>query len=210
MSGSHPDVVIVGGGVIGLSVAYVLAREGIRCTLLERRALGREASWAGAGLIAASTDRRSPHPLEALRSWSARLYPEWSLALREETGIDNGYRVTGGVDVAWTAEEDQALRALAGRWRSDGIAFERLAPGDFDRVEPRLNPLLRVAYFLPDRAQIRNPRHLQARVAAVEARGSRLLTDQAVTGFEVRGSRVTAVNTQDDSITCGAVVLAAG
>src|SRR5215217_2316917 len=151
MSRSNPDVVIVGGGVIGLSVAYVLARDGVACTLLDRRELGREASWAGAGLIAPSAERPSSHPLEALRSWSARLYPAWSAALNEETGIDNGYRVTGGVDVAWTADEDDDLRALAGRWRRDGIAYERLAPADFGRVEPGLNPGLRVAYFLPDR-----------------------------------------------------------
>ena len=68
-----------------------------------------------------------PNPLVALRSWSARLYPEWSAALREETGIDTGYRRTGGVDVAWTDREDEALRAAAGQWRAEGIAYERLA-----------------------------------------------------------------------------------
>src|SRR5262249_35940501 len=146
-----PDVVIIGGGVIGLSIAYVLAREGLAATVLDRRAMGREASWAGAGLLPPNTERLTTHPTVELRSWSGQLYPEWSTALREETGIDNGFRRTGGVDVAWTDQEDHDLRGAAGRWRIERIAYERLEPTDFYRVEPALNPELRVAYFLPDR-----------------------------------------------------------
>ena len=74
MADAH-DVVIVGGGVIGLSIAFALAREGIRPTVLDRRDLGREASWAGAGLIPPVAENRSRQPLVALRSWSAELYP---------------------------------------------------------------------------------------------------------------------------------------
>ena len=142
------DVVIVGGGVIGLSIAYALAREGFRPTVLDRRELGREASWAGAGLIPPIGERAAANPnanpVVALRSWSARLYPDWSAALREETGIDTGYRRTGGVDVAWTDPEDQALRAAAGHWRAEGIAYERLAPatsrGSSRRSTPNSEP----------------------------------------------------------------------
>ena len=50
--------------------------------------------------------------------------------------MDCGYRRTGGVDVAWTDYEERALRATAGRWRAEGIAHERLVPGDYARVEP--------------------------------------------------------------------------
>ncbi|MGZ3303600.1 MAG: FAD-dependent oxidoreductase, partial [Isosphaeraceae bacterium] len=126
------DVVIVGGGVIGLSIAYALARDGITSTVLERRELGREASWAGAGLIAPTSENRSGslHPTVELRSWSAELFPRWSAALREETGIDNGYRRSGGVDVAWTIAEEHELQTTAGRWRVEGIVHERLAASD--------------------------------------------------------------------------------
>src|SRR4051812_10508092 len=110
------DVVIVGGGVIGLSAAYALAREGVRATGLDRGALGRAASWAGAGIISPGWGRPSGHPVAALRPRSARLYPEWPEALREATGLDNGYRPCGGVDVARTPAEDRELRARAGLW----------------------------------------------------------------------------------------------
>ena len=204
------DVVIVGGGVIGLSVAYALAREGIRPTVLDRRELGREASWAGAGLIPPVGDRASKHPMIALRSWSARLYPVWSAALREETGLDNGYRRTGGVDVAWTEDEERELLTTAGRWRVEGIAYERLPPGDTMRVEPALNPELRAVYYLPDRAQVRNPRLLRALMAAVTRRGGRLMPFHVVEGFDIHHGRVTGVRTSAGNLPCGTVVMAAG
>lgn len=206
------DVIIVGGGVVGLAIGYVLAREGVSCLILDRRETGREASWAGAGLLPPIGDSHRPpsHPTLALRAWSARLYPEWSAALLDETGIDNGYRRTGGVDLAWTEAEEHALRTAAGRWRVEGIAYERLAPSDFDRVEPALNPELRLAYFLPDRAQIRNPRHLRALATAFLNRGGRIEPFRAVEGFNVRGNRVTGVRTSGETHQADLVVLAAG
>jgi glycine oxidase len=209
MADAH-DVVIVGGGAIGLSIAFALAREGICATVLDRRDLGREASWAGAGLIPPVGENRSRQPLVALRSWSAELYPAWSAVLAEETGIDIGYRRTGGVDVAWTDLEDQELRATAGRWRAEGIAHERLARGDYSRVEPALNPDLKAVYYLPDRAQVRNPRLLRALMTAICQRGGRLMPWNGVEGFRVKDRRVTAVSTSVGDLPCRTVVVAAG
>jgi glycine oxidase len=206
------DIVIVGGGVIGLSIAYALAREGAASTVLDRRELGREASWAGAGLIPPASE--SPHgslnPAVAFRSWSAELFPRWSEALRAETGIDNGYRPSGGLDVAWTAAEEQLLRSTAGVWRAEGIVHERLAPCDYLKVEPALNPEVRLAYFLPDRAQVRNPRHLRALVTALAQRGVKLAPCQAVERLETRSDRVTAVRTTSGLLACDWVIMAAG
>jgi glycine oxidase len=206
------DAVIVGGGVIGLSIGYALAREGISCTVLDRRELGREASWAGAGLIPPPSEGRPKlaSSILQLRAWSAELYPRWSAALREETGIDNGYRRTGGVDVARTEAEEAALRATAGRWRLEGIVHERLAPGDHVRVEPALNPEIHLVYFLPDRAQVRNPWHLRALATAAAARGARLAPWSPVERIETRGDRVVAVRTAAGEIPCGQLIVAAG
>ena len=198
--------------MIGLSIGYALARSGVACVILDRTELGREASWAGAGMLPPQSEPRPgpPHPSVALRAWSARLYPEWSAALLSETGIDNGYRRTGGVDVAWTEAEEHALRTTAGRWRVEGIAFERLSPGDFGRVEPALNPDLRLVYYLPDRAQVRNPRHLRALAAAYKSRGGAILPNRAVTGFTARGDRVVEVQTEAGAFRADHVIVAAG
>jgi glycine oxidase len=212
MTHSSHDIVIVGGGVIGLSIAYALAREGVGCTVLDRREPGREASWAGAGLLPPPSENPAAplHPTVAFRAWSAELFPRWSDVLREETGIDNGYRRCGGVDVALGEDEEQALRATAGRWRAEGIVHERLAPGDYARVEPALDARARLVYFLPDRAQVRNPWHLRALKAALAMRGVRVEPFQGVSGFDVRGDRILSVRTIAGDIACDQVVLAAG
>lgn len=206
------DVIIVGGGIIGLSAGYALAREGLSCLVLDRREPGHEASWAGAGMLApiGDEDRLPTHPTLALRAWSARLHPQWAEALRSETGIDTGYRRCGGVDAAVTEDEEKALQTAAGRWRVEGIAYERLAPGDFDRVEPALNPELRLVYFLPDRAKLRGPRHNRALAAAITQRGGRIEPFSAVEGFTTRDGRVTEVRTAHETYQAGHVVLAAG
>jgi glycine oxidase len=204
------EVVVVGGGVIGLSIAYCLSREGVKVTVLDRGGLGQGASWAGAGMIPPHVERLKTNPTIELRSWSAMLYPEWSQALLAETGIDNGYRKTGGVDVALDLLEDNELKTSAGRWRNEKIVYERLEPRDFSRVEPALNPELRVAYYLPDRAQIRNPRHLKALVLALEGRGVDLRPGSAVLGFESTGDRVTGIKLEAGTISCGQAIISAG
>jgi glycine oxidase len=206
------DVVIVGGGVIGLSIAYALTREGVACAVIDRRDLGREASWAGAGLLPPQSEggSKSHNPLVRIRAWGADLYPRWSAALREETGIDNGYRHTGGVDVACTEAEEIVLRSTAGRWRAEGIVHERLVPGDYVRVEPALDPEIRLVYFLPDRAQVRNPWHLRALAAAAAARGAKLLPWNPVERIKTRGDRAVAVQTAAGEMGCGHLIVAAG
>lgn len=204
------DVVIVGGGVIGLSIAYRLTSEGVRVVVLDRREMGREASWAGAGLLPANAERIRENPTVELRSWSAVLFAEWSARLREETGIDNGYRRTGGVDVALTEAEAADLHSASGRWKAEGIVFEHLARADHLRVEPGLGPHILSAYFLPDRAQVRNPWHLRALAIAARKRGAELRTHQPALGFETREGRAVAVRVPDGTISCGAVVIAAG
>ena len=204
------DVAVIGGGVIGLSIAYVLAKNGLKATVIDRNDLARGASWAGAGMIPPFTEIRRSSPMVELRSWSATLYREWSAELLEETGIDNGYRRTGGIDVAATAAEVHALKSAAGRWRIEGIAFEPLASADFGRIEPALSRDLVLAYLLPDRAQIRNPRHLKALLASLSRRGVGLEPHRSVVGFDRVGDRITAFRTETETIACSQVVIAAG
>src|SRR5438105_3924430 len=91
-------IVIIGGGVIGLSTAYFLAREGIHVTLIDKGDFGQEASWAGAGILPPENLAHARTPVEVLRAHSAALFPSLSAELRELTGIDNGYLRCGGLE----------------------------------------------------------------------------------------------------------------
>src|SRR5437870_8062989 len=98
------DVLVIGGGVIGLTTAYFLARDGVRVTLVDKGELGREASWAGAGIIPPGNPDRAAHPGDRLRALSARMYPSLSAELRERTGVDNGYVRCGGVEMVGSVD----------------------------------------------------------------------------------------------------------
>ena len=204
------DIIIVGGGVIGLSIADELARAGVGVRVFDRRAPDFAASWAGAGIIAPLAETPSQDASSQLRYRSAARYQDWSLRLLEETGIDNGYRRCGGVDIAATEEEDEALHAMTGRWRKDGVCFERMLPKDFARVEPSLNPNLFSLYFLPERAQVRNPRHLRALRASLRLRGVNVHEDTEVVALRVQEEHIISVITHNDTFWCSNVVVAAG
>src|SRR5262249_8297356 len=119
---THPDVLIIGGGVIGLTTAYFLAREGVRVTVLDKGDLGRESSWAGAGILPASNPRRARSPMGRLRAQSIALFPELSAELRERTGIDNGYARCGGLELRQSSDalEKQRLDHLLREERGEG------------------------------------------------------------------------------------------
>ena len=115
------DCLIVGAGVVGLSLAYELQQHGMQVRVIDRGLAGREASWAGAGILAPANRQTSLHPLDQLRALSHELYPAWSQSLHEETGIDNGYRRCGGIYVARSVGEAASLSGLVGLFREQEI-----------------------------------------------------------------------------------------
>jgi glycine oxidase len=194
------DCWIVGGGVIGLSLAYELSRQGLRVGVVDRGPFGREASWAGAGILPPANPQTAVHPWDRLRARSHELYPLWSQALRDETGIDNGYRRCGGIYLARSSADAAVLAGLATDFRARQISFQPLDAERLAECEPALTPLmadgtLKAAYFAPDEAQLRNPRHLQALAAACRARGVELLEGVEVLGFQRVVHRLTAALT---------------
>jgi glycine oxidase len=204
--GRRPDFVILGGGIIGLTTAYYLARQHASVFVLDQGDLGREASWAGAGMIpAAPSPERARTPLQRLLTLSNSLFPHLSEELRELTAADNGYVARGALEVVGEEEE-----ALLGRWRDEGIDFEELRGAALLEFEPALSPGLARAFFRPGSAQVRNPRHLKALQAACGRFDVALLPTCPATGFELRGSRVTAVQTPTGPIPAGAFLVAAG
>jgi glycine oxidase len=202
---AHPDVLILGGGVIGLTTAYYLARAGARCTVVDQGDLGRQASWAGAGIIPSGDPRKARTPYDQLRVFSSRLYPALSKELRESTGIDNGYVICGGIELPEAGEA-----APADEWRSEGVLFERVEGDDLRRLLPCVHPGVAIGYYLPEMAQVRNPRHIKALVAACEQQGVRLRPGCAVTSFRCRTGRVEAADTSVGPITAGRYLVAAG
>jgi len=201
----HPDVLILGGGVIGLTTAWLLSEAGVRVTLVDKGDFGHQASWAGAGIISPGKLSQARTAMDQLRARSTALFPVLSRKLYEQTGIDNGYAVCGGLELISSADE-----ADSEEWRSEGIAFHELTGDELRRRYPYLAPGLDRAFYLPEMAQVRNPRHLQALQAVCAARGVSMRPNCPARGLVRNGSRIDAVETDQGRLTAGRYLIATG
>jgi glycine oxidase len=191
------DVLIVGGGVIGLSLAWELAQRGQSVRVSDRGPIGREASWAGAGILPPARLRPADHPQDQLRGLACQLHPQWAERLKAETGIDTGYRRCGGLYLARQPGESAALAAWAQSLPEEDIAVQKLDAIALRQLEPGLGipDAVRLAVLLPEEAQLRNPRHLKALVAACTAAGVELTPEVAIERFELSGAELAAIDT---------------
>jgi glycine oxidase len=199
-----PDVLILGGGVIGLTSAYFLARESLKVEVVDKGDFGREASWAGAGIIPPGNPERTRNPVDLLRAYSATQFPRLSAELREATGIDNGYLRSGGIE--WLREDEDAL---VQSWRGEGIRFELCESAHLRKLESALAPNASPAYFSPEVAQVRNPRHLRALLSWCENRVA-LRPRCEVQAFVENDKRILAADTAAGRMTAGNFLVAAG
>jgi len=199
---SHPDVLLVGGGVVGLSTALRLADNGVAVTLVDRQQVGREASWAGACMLPPGHDLPPEHNATILgdntpaarerylRCLSNTIWPELSARLLEQTGIDNGYRNCGAVEVV---DSPSAFESRVADWQAEGIKVEPLRDRSaIEKQIPGLHENFAHAVWLPEFCQARNPRHLKALRAACQLSGVEILEDVADLSLQANGSVVTA------------------
>lgn len=175
------EVLIIGGGIIGCSLAESLSRAGLTVTLLERGLIGREASWAAAGMLAPQSEMPCAGPYLDFCLASRRLYPAVIERIRTETGIDPQYRDEGMFYIARTESEEKILRERAAWQKPSGLAVEILSAEEARKAEPSLASGFRMAVHFKEDHQL-DPR-LMTRGYAIAARrlGARLLEYSPVT-----------------------------
>lgn len=209
-----PDVVIIGGGIIGCASAYALTLAGLTVTLIERDRLGAGASGVAAGMIAPQAEAHSADAIFALSLLGAAEYPALTAGLLEEIGLDIEYRRCGVLRLA----RDEAERAdleRRRRWQTArGLPADWYEPGELATIEPLLagvtGRLLAGGLWLPNEGQVRGPRLIQALALASLKRGLTLVEGTPVLGFERQGSQVTGLQTPAGLIPTATVLLAAG
>lgn len=203
---SRPDVLILGGGVIGLTTALFLRQQGARVGVLDKGEFGQESSWAGAGIIGAPPETARAHdPVDQLNALSIGLHPRLAEQLRNDTGIDNGYLRRGGWELFSPHQHVPILH-----WRALGISFERAEEEFLREREPNLIPGDYYTYFMPQTAQVRNPRHLKALLAWCALNGVELRAGCPVHRFDRDESKITALHTGHGTLMAGQYLLTSG
>lgn len=204
---STSDVLIIGGGVIGLTTAYRLAERGASVIVADRRQVGQEASWAGAGMLPPGHQPHHSDPEVRLRSYSHQMWPQLSAELKEKTGIDNGYLNCGSTEVF---EDDEALQHQLEAWFDEGITAQELNRSELERHVPELNTHFQRGVFLPDFGQARNPRHLKALSAACQQRGVEIIENISDVILSADPQNRVSVKTEDRHFSAGQICICAG
>jgi glycine oxidase len=206
------DVIVVGGGAIGLSCGWRLAQRGLRVTVLERDQPGAGTSRVAAGMIAPIAEAYiGEQELLALGMRSAAAYPEFVTELTDASGEDPGYVRSGALLVARDRDEAESLERDLAMRESLGLAVTRLLPGRARALEPALAPTLRLALDVPDDHSIDPRRLTEALAVALLRAGGELSTDEEVASLLVEDGAVRGVALADGNRVCAEhVVVAAG
>jgi glycine oxidase len=204
------DVIVVGGGVIGCSIALGLARAGLKVALFERGRIGCEASRAAAGMLSPQLEAVSRGPFLDLCLRSRSMYRDFAGALTEASGIDVEYKDEGTLHVALGDEEAKEIGVWAS-WQADaGLALEQVPADSIRKLEPAVTEMATRAVFLPDDHQVENRRLMDALDLATRRAGVEVVEGEEASGLLIERGRVTGIACKNRRFYAGAVVVAAG
>ena len=200
------QVVVVGGGVIGLLTAFNLATQGLTVVVLDRSSVGQESSWAGGRIVSPLYPWRYSPAVTALAHWSQDFYPQLAQRLFAATGVDPEVHTTG---LYWLDLDDEA-DALAWAAR-EGRPLSKVDVSSARDAVPVLGAGFAEAIYMANVANVRNPRLIKSLKAALLALPGVTLHEQcAVQGFIQEGGSIVGVNTAQGEVRGDQVVLAAG
>ncbi len=214
LASQQSDVLIIGGGVIGLTSALRLARAGLCITVLDRARAGRESSWAAAGVLSPCSWSRRDALSELLRDSLAQ-YPAFVAGIEDLAGMRVEYIRSGRLECLDTDQHERMARAevrdMAPYVDRFGLPlFEVLTAAEARTREPALAADARVVTHCQLTAQIRNPRLLQALLIACRRAGVDLREGEPVTALRREGDRIVGAQSASTRYSAAHTVLAAG
>ncbi|MCX7289420.1 MAG: FAD-dependent oxidoreductase [Rhodobacterales bacterium] len=203
---THAPVVIIGGGVIGTSVAYHLGRLGLRdVVVLERDKLTSGTTWHAAGLIASGG--MSTDTLIWIEQYTRQLY----IDLQAETGLSTGFRQCGHIHLACDATRREVMKRDANFVRTQGVERFEISPAEIRDLFPLIETKgILSGFYTPTDGRVNPVDATMALAAGARARGARIHEGTPVTDILTEGSRVTGVRTAQGCIRTDKVVLATG
>jgi len=211
MTSPEKPILIVGGGIIGLSVGWQLLRHGFAVTLIERDEAGHSASWASAGMIAPHAEAGfEDMDLLKLDRASLEAYPQFLDELKADTDIEVVLDQRGTLIVGLDRDDTLWLRRLYDFREHLGFPLEWMSGSEAREKEPSLSPKVVSAMWLPKDAQIENRELLNALRKAFLLKGGSLLEHCEVLEILVKDGRAIGVKTPKEVIEGSEIILAAG
>ncbi len=202
---------VVGGGIIGCSIAFALAAEKLKIAVLDRQQPGREASWAAAGMLSPAPDSPRDRLLVPLSKESLRLYPEFVHAIEESSGKPVDYTRKGTLQIFKGASAEAERNAMQAEHRELGLASEAISLADARKLEPALNPAISAVVHLPEEESV-DPRLLiDSLLAAAANRRVEIRPGFSVASLIEEGDRCAGVLAANgEKIHAKHVIIAAG
>jgi len=204
------DVLIIGGGIIGCSIALELTRTRVRVLILERDRIGCEASGEAAGMLAPQAEGLSPGPFLDLCLKSREMFGPLQETLKNETGIDIEVLRSGLLYPFLTEEDEGYGKRLFEEQRGRGLTVEWWDRRHVLEAEPHVTPAIRGALYLADDHQVQNARMVRALSLAGARSGARTVEGSPVTAIVRDGDRVIGVRSLTETYHAAQVVIAAG
>ncbi len=202
---SHAKAVIIGGGIVGTSVAYHLAKLGWKdVVLLERKKLTCGTTWHAAGLI---PQLRAAQNMTRLAKYAQDLY----IGLEDETGVATGFKRNGSITIALTIERMEELRRLAAMGGVFGVDIDEVSPAEITKLYPGLNVDDAIGgVWLPNDAQGDPTNITQALAKGARLKGASIFEGVKVTSIIRKEKRVAGVETDQGTINAEFVVNCGG
>lgn len=210
-NGQISEVLIVGGGAIGLSIARELYKKGIeRITILDRGKIGKEASFAAAGILAPQAEADKADDFFQFCNESNRLYPKFAEELLDETGVDIELDRSGTLYLAFTDEDVEEIWRRFDWQKSAGLQVEYLTAQETRRAEPFVSPDVRESLFFSNDRQVENRKLLYALQKFAEIKGIEIRENAEIKNLLIENDRITGAETASGKFSAEIVVLATG
>lgn len=205
------NVIIIGGGVMGLGIGWQLAKAGLSVSLFERDHVGRAASWAAAGMLAPFSEAHTEEPeLLALGCESLALYPKWVEALQVDSGTSIGYRVDGTLIVGIEQDDTDQLQHLYKAQQLLGLDIQWLTGRKARDMEPSLSPRVSCAIHCKTDYQVDNRLMVKALKHVYQRCGGKLYEKCSVKSIEIEDRVATGIHTESEYHDADIIILAAG
>lgn len=207
----NSDVLIIGGGVIGLAIARELHKKQVgKITILERASIGKEASHAAAGMLAPHAETEKFDNFYYFCDESNKLYPNFAEEIFDETAVDIELDREGTLYLAFTERDVKEIRHRFEWQKSAGLQVAHLSAQETRQAEPFVSPDVLESLFFPNDWQVENRKLVQALQKFAELSGIEIRENTEITSLLIENRKITGAETASEKFFAEKVILAGG